>query len=51
MTTGADVSTVWVAVRPVPDGVDVVLARRLLEVQGARVEPADGALRVALPRA
>ena len=51
VATGADAAGVWISVAPAPGGDDAVLARRLLEVQGARVEPVDGALRVALPRA
>lgn len=51
VATGADAAGVWVSVAPAPEGDDAVLARRLLEVQGARVEPVDGALRVTLPRA
>ncbi|GJG87074.1 hypothetical protein tb265_22550 [Gemmatimonadetes bacterium T265] len=50
IATGADAAGVWVSVAPAPAGDDAVLARRLLEVQGARVDVADGALRLTLPR-
>lgn len=50
VATGSDGTGVWISVAPVPRGVDAVLARRLLEVQGARIEPAGTALRVTLPR-
>jgi len=51
VTTGSDTAAVWVAVAPVPGGVDAVLARRLLEVQGARVESTGETLRVTFSRA
>lgn len=51
VATGADGAGVWVSVAPAPEGDDAVLARRLLAVQGARVAPVDGALRVTLARA
>ena len=51
VATGADARGVWVSVAPVPGGDDAVLARRLLEVQGARVELVGAALRATLPRA
>ncbi len=51
LTTASDARAVWASLAPASGGTDALLARRLLEAQGAAVGDVNGALRVTLPRA
>ncbi|HEY0779408.1 MAG TPA: hypothetical protein VGD56_15685 [Gemmatirosa sp.] len=50
VTTASDAGTVWLSVSPEPAGTDALLARRLIEAQGAGVDEIEGALRIRLSR-